>query len=272
MIAYIESVGLQAPGLEGWRASQPILQGQKPYQAEKLTPYSPGFLPANERRRTTDTIKLALRTAENTVENYSQDAISNLPTLFACVDGDTQISAKMTTAILQDEPMISPIHFHNSVHNAPAGYWMIGQKNHTAASSISAGHYQIGSSLLEAITTLTEQNPKIMVVWYDLPVDPILEIFQPDIAPFGCGFILTKNPDENTLAKVEFTLESAEIEGSHKQESESEQTKAWQDEWFGNNRAATCLPLLKSLAQKKHDTFYFPMSEKLKAHIALQPL
>ncbi len=259
MKAYIEHIGLQAPGLEGWEASQTILTGGAPYQSEPLSKYSPQFLPANERRRTTPTIKLALRTAEETVTGYTPEAIAAMPTLFACVDGDTEISAKMTSAILQDEPMISPIHFHNSVHNAPAGYWMIGQRNQQAASAISAGEYQIANSFIEALSQLSDTHPKVLLVVYDLPIDPIIENYQPEMQPFAFGLVLTYQPSQQSLAELTLSLAPGEVQ-------------APKSAWFGDNIAAQALPLLQSLAQYQSGEFAFPISSKLTANLALTPL
>ncbi|MDG4811607.1 beta-ketoacyl synthase chain length factor [Hydrogenovibrio sp. 3SP14C1] len=259
MIAYIESIGLQAPGLEGWQNSLPILQGQTPYESLPLSKYSPQFLPANERRRTTPTIKLALRTAQETVQNYSTEDIASMPTLFCCVDGDTEVSAKMTHATLQDDPMISPIHFHNSVHNAPAGYWMIGQGNQQAASAISAGQYQIGNSLVEAMTQLDETHSKVLLVVYDLPIDPIIESFQPDIQSFGFGLILTVQKTEKSIAQLNLSLNPGRASSP-------------QNNWCGDNIAAQFLPALKTIARQQNDTFEYPISEALYATLSISTL
>lgn len=256
MIAYIEHIGLQAPGLEGWKDSLQILQGHLPYKAEPLSKYSPQFLPPNERRRTTPTIKLALRTAESAVQEYSKADIANMPTLFCCVDGDTEISAKMTRAILQDEPMVSPIHFHNSVHNAPAGYWMIGQGNQQAASAISAGQYQVGNSLIEGMSQLHETSSKILLVMYDLPVDPVIETYQPEMTVFGVGLIISFQKTENSLAKLELSLTPGQVTPP-------------KDEWFGENGAAQLLPLLKALAKRQDETFQYPLSKALYATLTI---
>ena len=259
MIAYIESIGLQAPGLEGWQSSLPILQGQTSYESVPLSKYSPQFLPANERRRTTSTIKLALRTAAETVQNYSAADIASMPTLFCCVDGDTEVSAKMTHATLQDDPMISPIHFHNSVHNAPAGYWMIGQGNQQAASAISAGQYQIGNSLVEAMTQLDDTQSKVLLVMYDLPIDPIIESFQPDMHPFGFGLVLTFHKSKESIAQLDLSLNPGRISFS-------------KNDWFGDNIAAQFLPALKTLAQQQDSTFEYPLSEALYATLSISTL
>ncbi|MDR9499684.1 MAG: beta-ketoacyl synthase chain length factor [Hydrogenovibrio sp.] len=258
MNLFLQAVGLQAPGLEGWENALPVLQGVQPYQAEPLSRYSPQFLPANERRRTTDTIKLALRTAEDTSQHLSPKARSQLPAVFACVDGDTAVFAKMAQSTLTDEPMVSPIHFHNSVHNAPAGYWMIGQHNQKAASALSAGEHQLGNSLLETIGQLEEAEPHAMLILYDLPIDPIIENHQPEIVPFGAGLILSLQPGPSPLATLEI-----EITQGHSYPPETD--------WFGANQAAQILPLLQALARQKAASFAYPLSPDLHLSVHLQP-
>ena len=34
MKAFIQSIGLQAPGLEGWQVSQAVLRGERAYQSK----------------------------------------------------------------------------------------------------------------------------------------------------------------------------------------------------------------------------------------------
>ncbi len=257
MKAYIDAIGLQANGLEGWFASQPILKKEKAYQNKPLTKYSPLFLPANERRRVTNTIKLALRTAEETQFN----ALSNqkIPTLFACVDGDTEISVKMIDAVLMDDPLISPIHFHNSVHNAPAGYWMMGQKNTQAASSISAGKYQIATLFIEGMSQLLEPASKILLVAYDLPIDPKIENINVTCQPFAFGLILSQQQSQQSIASIETRITSKTI-----------QTNITPS-WFGENRAATFLPLLMRLAQNKKGQMAFPLSKTQDTEIKISP-
>lgn len=174
----ILSIGLTAPGLVSFAEFRSMLQkNQSPDTSQPLEKYSPTFLPPNERRRTTATIKLALKTAEEALSQFQQrysPTTKNLPVLFVSKDGDTLISAKMCQAVSDKEPMISPTQFHNSVHNAPAGYWMIGQQNQAPASAISAGEFAIANGLLEAsLQSQAYQQPVLMVV-YDLPLDELM--------------------------------------------------------------------------------------------------
>ena len=260
MKAFIQSIGLQAPGLEGWQVSKAVLRGERAYQSSPLSPYSPAFLPANERRRTTDTIRLGLRSAQDTLAAYPGEPPMLMPTLFACVDGDTEISAKMTAAILADEPMVSPIHFHNSVHNAPAGYWMIGQKNRAPSSSISVGEYQLANSFVEAITQLSEGWEALLLVMYDLPIDPIIETYQPDMQAFGVGFLLTLTPNEHTLAEINLNVDHQAC------------LPPLPCEWFGANQSAQVLPLLKGLARGEAGEQICALSPALSLRLQWTPI
>ena len=62
--AYVESIGLHAPGLEGWSSSCDILRGEREYLAAELTRYKPQLLPANERRRATTSVRIAFGACE----------------------------------------------------------------------------------------------------------------------------------------------------------------------------------------------------------------
>ena len=62
--AYLHGIGLLAPGLESWQQTQSILRGDTPYQPNEVKLVAPTLLPANERRRTTRTIRLALQVAQ----------------------------------------------------------------------------------------------------------------------------------------------------------------------------------------------------------------
>lgn len=259
MKAYLEAIGLQAPGLVGWQASQAQLLAYPNYELTKLPKAELGFLPANERRRTTKTIQLALRTAQDTLQNAAPDfAEQTMPTLFACVDGDIDISSQMTSDILADDPMISPIHFHNSVHNAPAGYWMIGHQNTAGSSSISAGEFQVANSWLEAVCQLQDEV-QLLLVMYDLPLHPVIETYQPTMLEFGVGFLLTAEPTENSIAELNLQLIDAT-------------TSPAPDPNYGVNLAAQNLAILRALAAQKNANCEFALSKTQSLQLAWQVL
>ncbi|GEM_PF-275649 len=205
MKAHILSVGLTAPGLINFKQLETFITEQKfPNTSEPIEKYSPFFLPPNERRRTTSTIKLALKTAEEAWSSY-QERVSNasdqVSVLFVSKDGDTLISSNICQALSEEEPMVSPTQFHNSVHNAPVGYWMIGQSNQAPASAISAGEFAIGNGLLEAFLQSQERQQPVLVVFYDLPIDeeiPSIEKKSGADANIPFAFSMVLDASQNT--------------------------------------------------------------------------
>ena len=121
----LRGLGVMAPGLPGWKAAAPILREGAGYRPEPLSKLVPQMLPANERRRTTATIKLAL---EAGAEAMGDDGAAPAA-VFASSDGDLDIVHLLCSALALPERAVSPTHFHNSVHNAPAGYWSIASGN-----------------------------------------------------------------------------------------------------------------------------------------------
>jgi len=270
MKANILSVGLTAPGLVNFESFKALmLSGQEPNVSEPLEKYSPAFLPANERRRTTATIKLALKTAEEALTNYKEqfpEADLQIPVLFVCKDGDTLISARMCQAVSEVEPMISPTQFHNSVHNAPAGYWMIGQENQAPASAISVGQYAIANGLLEAVLQSQSEMKPVLVVTYDLPLDDLMPVntTQKGQLPFAFSLILDASG-----------VNQSGHQKSKRPELSLSLTQAGADQQLDNPYqglpAAEGYPLLQAIAlfQEKSEEMTFPLNEHNFVKLAL---
>ena len=63
LTAYIEGIGLLGPGLPDWASGQAILAGKQPYVPQKTVVPPPELLPAAERRRCGELVKLTLATS-----------------------------------------------------------------------------------------------------------------------------------------------------------------------------------------------------------------
>ena len=87
---YVEAVGLAAPGLPGWSRSLEVLDGSRAWVEESEVRFVPTLLPANERRRATDTIRRAFQAGEDVRERSVLD-FSQLATVFATSDADMGI-------------------------------------------------------------------------------------------------------------------------------------------------------------------------------------
>src|SRR3546814_8764549 len=79
-------------------------------------------------------------------------------------------------ATLASEPRtISPTKFHNSVHNAAAGYWTIGSGCMHASTAVSAFDASFAQGLVEALAQLAEGAEAVLLAAYDGPATGPLE-------------------------------------------------------------------------------------------------
>jgi hypothetical protein len=185
----ILSVGLLAAGLPGWPSSLPVLRGEKPYQAETLPPLKPEILKANERRRTTQTIKLALMVADEALSRVERPA--DLLSVFASAEGDLDILNQICLALTQADRPVSPTQFHNSVHNAPAGYCSIGTGYREASISIAGQQGTFSAGLLEAAVQATCDNKPVLLVAYDgVAPEPLIQLI-PNTPAFATALLLS---------------------------------------------------------------------------------
>src|SRR3546814_3129393 len=70
---------------------------------------------------------------------------------------------------------ISPTKFHNSVHNAAAGYWTIGSGCMHASTAVSAFDASFAQGLVEALAQLAEGAEAVLLAAYDGPATGPLE-------------------------------------------------------------------------------------------------
>ncbi|HEX7928248.1 MAG TPA: beta-ketoacyl synthase chain length factor, partial [bacterium] len=167
MGVYVHGVGVAAPGMGDWLAARSVLSGQSHYAPSDVSPGSPAFLPPNERRRVSRTIKLALQVAHEAVQTAAVP-LPQIPPVFASAWGDLEIMDRIHTALTQPERPVSPTHFHNSVHNAAAGYWSIGTGTLRAVNAVAANELSFTAGLLEAATLAASDGGTALLVAYDV--------------------------------------------------------------------------------------------------------
>ena len=205
----VEAVGLMAPGLMGWTASQAVLAGQQPYVAEPMPTAIATLLPANERRRVTATIKLALQVAQEAMAEAAltpDSAFGNgggaasVRTVFASSGGDSEVLDKICVALTQPDRPVSPTHFHQSVHNTPAGYWAIAMGCTQASLSLSAYDGSFAAGLREAAALAWADQARVLLVAYDLPLPFPLAEHRKIVAPFAVALLLNPALSNHRLA------------------------------------------------------------------------
>lgn len=238
--AYLQSVGVVAPGITDWPTCRGILTGRQDYQPAAIPRFKPESLPANARRRITPAIRIAMQAATEAMRE-SALAAASVATVFATSNGDLDISNRICNALTLPERPVSPTDFQNSVHNAPAGYWSIGSHSRQPSTSLSAGDASFATGLLEGITQVLSERHPVMLVVYDQPPPQALANAHTSTLPFAAALILTRQPGECSLARL--TLEPAEQAASS-----CLQCTALEAVHLGSP-AARALPLLELLAR-----------------------
>jgi len=238
---YLTALGLSAPGLLGWTASHPILTGQQPYQPTALPSFSPrGILSANECRRTTASIKLALQVAQEAVANTPLP-VSQLSSVFASSDADLEIIDKICRTLTVPDRPVSPTDFHNSVHNATAGYWTIGTASDKLSTSLSAREVTFAAGMLEAATLVTVENLPVLLVASDYPAPSLLNEVCGIQVPFATALLLTPEPTAASRASLTLQLTT--------QQEETRLPQPDLEKLRLSSPAARSLPLLQMLAK-----------------------
>jgi len=195
---FVETVGLFAPGLSSWQEGCAVLQGRAPWQDEPLPRYQPALLPANERRRATALVRLAFGACEQAVAGRLQEA-AGLAAVFASSGGDYAINDQICRALASVERRVSPTQFHNSVHNAPAGYWSIATGSREPSLSLCAYDFTAGAALLEAATLVTLERRSVLLAVYDNTIEWPMSGKREVLRPFSAALWLTPEPTAQSL-------------------------------------------------------------------------
>lgn len=175
LTARIESVGFWTNGLPSWQAARDfVATGALPDGAPAKP--SPQLLAPNERRRSPESVAVALDVALAACADAGR-APADLPSVFTSTHGDLSITDYMCATLAAAPRDISPTKFHNSVHNAAAGYWTIGAGCMREATAISAYDASFAQGLIEAMVQLAEGSDAVLLVGYDTgSVGPLLSV------------------------------------------------------------------------------------------------
>jgi hypothetical protein len=171
-------VGIWGPGLCGWPASRPVLAGLADHEWREYAPPPPSILPATERRRTSPAVRLALHAAHEACV-MSRLEPGSLRTIFGSANGDGTVMHAILESLTSGEGHVSPTQFHNSVHNAAAGYWTIGAGSRQPATAVGCHDSTAGMALLSAMTEVHVDKTPVLLCVYDLPLPEPLHAKRP---------------------------------------------------------------------------------------------
>ena len=191
LAARVEGVGLVGPGLESWSAARPILAGAAPFEERPTVMPTPEALPPTERRRAGKCVRLSLAAGLAAAADAKR-AARDLVAIFTSSTGDGETLHSICEALASDDRLISPTRFHNSVHNAPSGYWGIATGAMHAADCLAAYDASFAAGLVEALGRIAQQPAQpVLLIAYDAPYPEPLYSTRPVPESFAVGFVLT---------------------------------------------------------------------------------
>lgn len=233
---YVEGIGLWSPQLADFAALRALLDGaaSTPPAARPTA----SLLPANERRRAPASVLLAVEAATQAVAMSTRDA-AGLTCVFASAHGDQAITDDMCATLARAPDELSPTRFHNSVHNAPVGYWTIATGCHAPSTAVAARHASFGAGLLEAASQVLADNRPVLLVCSDTAGAGPLRAINGCVQPFASALVLAPAAGPATKARLDLRLAGRQTDTALPEPLAT---------WRAGNPSAAALALLALLA------------------------
>jgi len=261
LTAYIDGVGLIGPGLDGWAQAKAMLAGHAAYAPRRTEAPAPAVLPSAERRRSGPGVRAALAAGSEAVAASGRQA-AELPTVFAASGADGHNYHTICETLASADPALSPTRFHNSVHNAAAGYWSIATGAMTPSNVLCAHDASFCAGLLDALCQVATGDGACMLIAYDTDYPEPMRTFRPIADTFGLALVLAPAAGAHTLARleVEWSTEAA----TQMQDATLEALRL-------SVPAARALPLLRALACRDDGPVVLDYLEDLRLSAKLTP-
>jgi hypothetical protein len=238
--AFIDGVGLVGPGLRGWQASRATLAGQQAHDFAATDIAASDLLPAAERRRAGVPVKLALAAGQEALGQAGRDATS-CATVFASSSGDCDNVHHILEALAAPARDLSPTRFHNSVHNAAAGYWGIATQCRAPSTSLCGHDASFAAGLLEAAVQVTVAGAPVLLIAYDHPYPEPLHAARSIGGIVGMAMLLVPGATAHSLSALDIEFLPRRVEPTRMADPGLEALR-------DGVPAARSLPLLAALA------------------------
>lgn len=236
---FVEGIALWTPQLPGWGAARGILRAEAlPADAPAARP-APALLAPNERRRAPDSVAVALEVAAAACESSGRPP-HTLPSVFASTFGDTAVSDYLCGQLARAPLDTSPTKFHNSVHNAAAGYWAIATGCAAPYTAVSAHRHTFGAGLALACTHALADETAVLYVAYDIETRGPLATMSPSRGVLGAALVLAPTLTPRSLATLKLRVQNGEARASEPRRGNAALVEG--------NAMASCMALFEALA------------------------
>ncbi len=239
---WLDGIGLIAPGLPDWAQAAAVLRGEQPWQNAPAVLPAPALLPPAERRRASRVIRLALALGQEAAAQAGAD-LSQLATVFTASGADGHNCHALCEQLASDDRQISPTRFHNSVHNAAAGYWGIATRSMAPCQVICAYDGSFGAGLLDALAQVVLDRRPVLLIAYDSEYPEPLHAKRPLPDAAGMAWLLSPERSAASLAQLQVTT------GMQDAPSTMEQPEL--EALRHTYPALRALPVLQALAQRR---------------------
>lgn len=244
LTAWIDGIGLIAPGLPDWATASAVLRGEQALVAAPTVLPVPTSLPSAERRRASRVIKLTLGVGLEAVAHAQAD-VSTLATVFSASGADGHNCHAICEQLATDDRQISPTRFHNSVHNAAAGYWGIATRAMAPCQVLCAFDASFGAGLIDALGQVVLDRQPTLLIAYDSEYPEPLRAKRDTPDCGGVALLLSPERGPHSLVRIQVspTTAAAQILGEPALETLRQQIPALR-----------ALPLLRALAKRESGT------------------
>jgi hypothetical protein len=259
---YVEGIGITGPGLDGWPATQSVLSGEAPYIPSPIVSRPILELPSAERRRAGAATRLAIGVASEAIGHAGRDP-RTMAMVFTSSSGEGDTVHDILCVLATETREVSPTRFHNSVHNAPAGYWAVATGSREPGTSLCAFDSSFSAGILDAAAqAIVDQRP-VTLAAYDVPYPRPLGDVRPISALFALALVLTPWATDKSIARLTIAPDQGGGDESVMENTSLEQLRL-------GVPAARGLPLLAALAATGPTTINLPAASGTGAEILVE--
>jgi hypothetical protein len=196
-------------------------------------------------RRTSDIIRLALCAGREALTSANQ-SITDTYTVFSSSGGSGEVIHQICESLATAEREVSPTRFHNSVHNAPAGYWGIATRNEWPSTSLCAHDASFAAGVLEAVSQASQCAQPVLLLVHDLRYPEPLNGVRAVMGLFSVALLLRATRTSEAKFSLDVSLASSES-------SSSTMSNVALENFRTSNPAARSLPLLATFAKRSNE-------------------
>ena len=255
--ARVEGIGLWATGRPDWASwsGSADVAASPPGRARPVA----SVLGPTERRRAPDSVALAIDVAAQACRDAGRDP-AQLRSVFASMHGDLAITDYMCSTLARDPSSLSPTRFHNSVHNAAAGYWTIGTGCHEPYTAIAAGDWTAGEGLLEALIQVSCEQKPVLYVAYDIEARGPLVDVSPSEGMLGLALVLGPMDGPSQQRLIAWNVVADRPPTPIRTATGAE---------YRRNAMSPVVPLIEALAEPSAGTVHLGLSSTLSLELKL---